>query len=98
MSEKKRKLRKDGKEDVIEEDDPAGYKKALWITVTKVFADREKKRKMLEERANEEKYGKLIVNWRKTELGSISNQKLKKIEKIEKKWNRKIGNNKEKLR
>ncbi|KAI1711979.1 dnaJ domain-containing protein [Ditylenchus destructor] len=55
MSEKKRKLRKEGKNDHIEEDEPAGYAKALWMTVTKVFADREKKRKTLEERANEEK-------------------------------------------
>ncbi|CAB3407490.1 unnamed protein product [Caenorhabditis bovis] len=55
MSEKKRKLRKEGKEDKIAEDEPEGYKKALWVTVTKVFADREKKRKMLEERANDEK-------------------------------------------
>uniref|UniRef100_A0A8R1DPR0 J domain-containing protein n=1 Tax=Caenorhabditis japonica TaxID=281687 RepID=A0A8R1DPR0_CAEJA len=55
MAEKKRKLRKDGKPDTIDEDDPAGYKKALWITVTKVFADREKKRKAFEERANDEK-------------------------------------------
>lgn len=55
VSEKKRKLRKDGRSDQVEEDAPQGYSKALWITVTKVFADREKKRKMLEERATEEK-------------------------------------------
>ncbi|KAI6207324.1 J domain-containing protein [Aphelenchoides fujianensis] len=55
MSEKKRKLRREGKDDKIEEDTPDGYKKALWVTVTKVFADREKKRRALEERANEEK-------------------------------------------
>uniref|UniRef100_A0AC34FC48 J domain-containing protein n=1 Tax=Panagrolaimus sp. ES5 TaxID=591445 RepID=A0AC34FC48_9BILA len=55
MSEKKRKLRKDGQSDKIPEDDPQGYGKALWATVTKVFADREKKRKMLEERTMEEK-------------------------------------------
>ncbi|CAD6184639.1 unnamed protein product [Caenorhabditis auriculariae] len=55
MSEKRRKLKKEGKEEKIEEDDPAGYKKALWIAVSKVFADREKKKRMLEERANEEK-------------------------------------------
>lgn len=35
MSEKKRKLRKDGKPDEIDEDTEAGYRKALWITVTK---------------------------------------------------------------
>jgi len=55
VSEKKRKLRKENKNDHVEEDTPAGYASALWITATKVFADREKKRKMLEERANEEK-------------------------------------------
>lgn len=36
MGEKKRKLRKEGKEETIEEDDEEGYKKALWVTVTKV--------------------------------------------------------------
>ena len=36
MSEKKRRLRRENKEDQIEEDDPQGYKKALWVTVTKV--------------------------------------------------------------
>lgn len=55
MSEKKRKLRKEGKSDKVPEDDPAEYKKALWATVTKVFADRERKRRMLEERTLEEK-------------------------------------------
>lgn len=39
MSEKKRKLRKDGKSDVIDEDTPNGYAKALWVTVTKVCFD-----------------------------------------------------------
>ncbi|CAK5081735.1 unnamed protein product [Meloidogyne enterolobii] len=55
ISEKKRKLRKEGRPDTVEEDTPAGYARALWVTVTKCFADREKKRKMLEERANDEK-------------------------------------------
>lgn len=55
MSEKRRKQKKETGVHEIEEDDPEVYKKQLWITVTKVFADREKKRKMLEERANEEK-------------------------------------------
>uniref|UniRef100_A0A7E4VKY3 J domain-containing protein n=1 Tax=Panagrellus redivivus TaxID=6233 RepID=A0A7E4VKY3_PANRE len=54
-SEKKRKLRREGQPDKIPEDEPEGYKRALWGTVTKVFADREKKRRMLEERATEEK-------------------------------------------
>ncbi|VDN03980.1 unnamed protein product [Thelazia callipaeda] len=55
MSEKRRKLKKSGQGDKIPEDEPAAYNKALWVVVTKVFADREKKRKMLEDRANEEK-------------------------------------------
>ncbi|KAK5981272.1 DNaJ domain (Prokaryotic heat shock protein) [Trichostrongylus colubriformis] len=55
MSEKRRKAKKETGNSEIEEDDPEVYKKQLWINVTKVFADREKKRKMLEERANEEK-------------------------------------------
>lgn len=36
VSEKKRKLRKEGKNDKVDEDTPLGYSKALWITVTKV--------------------------------------------------------------
>lgn len=36
MSEKRRKLKREGKPDTIEEDDAANYKKALWVTVTKV--------------------------------------------------------------
>ncbi|CAI4230928.1 unnamed protein product [Auanema sp. JU1783] len=55
MSEKRRKNKKEGKGEDIEEDDAACYKKQLWIYVTKVFAEREKKRKTLEDRANEEK-------------------------------------------
>ncbi|KAK0410783.1 hypothetical protein QR680_005319 [Steinernema hermaphroditum] len=55
MSEKRRKLKKEGKTCPIEEDSPEGYNKALWATVTRMFADREKKRRTLEERANEEK-------------------------------------------
>uniref|UniRef100_A0A1I8AV45 J domain-containing protein n=1 Tax=Steinernema glaseri TaxID=37863 RepID=A0A1I8AV45_9BILA len=55
MSEKRRKQKKDGRSGPIEEDTPEGYNKALWVTVTKMFADREKKRRGLEERANEEK-------------------------------------------
>ncbi|CAD5223169.1 unnamed protein product [Bursaphelenchus okinawaensis] len=55
MSEKKRKLRKDGKSEEIDEDTEDGYRKALWVTVTKVFADREKKRRAIEERQREEK-------------------------------------------
>lgn len=35
MSEKRRKLRREGKSEEIEEDDPTCYKKALWVTVTK---------------------------------------------------------------
>eukprot|EP00080_Pristionchus_pacificus_P009258 PDM69278.1 dnj-30 [Pristionchus pacificus] len=55
LSEKRRKAKKEGGEGVIDEDEPKAYRKALWVIVTKVFADREKKRKMLEERANDEK-------------------------------------------
>ncbi|EFO21365.1 hypothetical protein LOAG_07124 [Loa loa] len=55
MSEKRRKQKKNGQGDKIPEDEPAAYNKALWVVVTKVFADREKKRKMLEDRANDEK-------------------------------------------
>lgn len=54
MSEKRRKAKKEKGDDKIEEDDPAAYKKQLWIFVTKVFTDRERKRKLLEDRANEE--------------------------------------------
>lgn len=38
MSEKRRKLKREGKSDKIEEDDVENYKKALWVTVTKVWS------------------------------------------------------------
>uniref|UniRef100_A0A0K0FGU5 DnaJ homolog subfamily C member 8 (inferred by orthology to a human protein) n=1 Tax=Strongyloides venezuelensis TaxID=75913 RepID=A0A0K0FGU5_STRVS len=58
MSEKRRKLKKEGKSVDIPEDTPEGYSKMLWVVVTKVFADRERKRKMLEEREQNEKIRK----------------------------------------
>lgn len=38
ISEKKRKLRKEGKSDRVEEDNPEGYSGALWASVTKVIS------------------------------------------------------------
>uniref|UniRef100_A0AC35UGE4 J domain-containing protein n=1 Tax=Rhabditophanes sp. KR3021 TaxID=114890 RepID=A0AC35UGE4_9BILA len=58
MSEKKRKLRKEGHSEDIPEDEAEGYSKALWVQVTKTFADRERKRRMMEERAQNEKIRK----------------------------------------
>uniref|UniRef100_A0A914R861 Uncharacterized protein n=1 Tax=Parascaris equorum TaxID=6256 RepID=A0A914R861_PAREQ len=71
--EKRRKQKKDGLGDKIPEDEPAAYNKALWVVVTKVFADREKKRKMLEERANEENTEQVIYAFEEEEQIFVEN-------------------------
>lgn len=55
ISEKRKKLRKDGKPDSIPEDDPAKYKHAVYVMVMKLFADMERRRQQLEVRDQEER-------------------------------------------
>jgi len=50
MEEKRRKLRKEGKPQVIEEDNPVLFKKAVGILTMKLFADLERKRQQNEDK------------------------------------------------
>ncbi|XP_058811927.1 dnaJ homolog subfamily C member 8 [Topomyia yanbarensis] len=55
ISEKRKKLRKEGKSDFIPEDDPAKYKHAVYVMVMKLFADMERRRQQLDIRDQEER-------------------------------------------
>ncbi|VDO92475.1 unnamed protein product [Soboliphyme baturini] len=58
IKEKRRLLKKDKKSTspvIVDEDDPEKYKRALWVMTTKVFAEKDRKRKIMEERDLEEK-------------------------------------------
>lgn len=54
MDEKRKKLRAENRKDRIEEDDPAKYKQAIRVMTMKLFAEYERKRRLLEDRAQEE--------------------------------------------
>lgn len=55
ISEKRKKLRKDGRPDGIPEDDPGKYKHAVYVMVMKLFADMERRRQQLDLRDQEER-------------------------------------------
>ncbi|CAI5438749.1 unnamed protein product [Caenorhabditis angaria] len=77
MAEKKRKLRKEGKEDIIEEDDPAGFRKAL-RRATELLTQAAEKRKLAEE------FAKNYEESRDERSGSWRNFQAKKAKKEEK--------------
>lgn len=54
MEEKRRKLRKEGKPQIIEEDNPVLFKKAVGILTMKLFADLERKRQHNEDKISED--------------------------------------------
>jgi len=53
--EKRKKLKKEGKSEKIEEDDPEKYNQAIKVMTMKLFADYERKRRAMEERNMEER-------------------------------------------
>ncbi|KAJ1521464.1 hypothetical protein ONE63_003132 [Megalurothrips usitatus] len=55
LAEKRKKLKKDGKDSRIEEDDPDKYKHAIYVRTMKLFADMERKRRELANRDMEER-------------------------------------------
>nr|CAG4638734.1 EOG090X0DLG [Cyclestheria hislopi] len=55
VSEKKKKLKKEGKDTRVEEDDPEKYRRAVYVMTMKLFADMERKRRELEQRDMEER-------------------------------------------
>lgn len=73
MSEKRKKLKKEGKSSRIEEDDPEKFKKAIYVMTIKLFADMERKRRELEQRDMEERKRK-----RETEIEAEEKAKVDK--------------------
>ncbi|XP_065584076.1 dnaJ homolog subfamily C member 8-like [Artemia franciscana] len=55
IQEKKKKLKKEGKSAVVDEDDPDKYNRAVYVLTMKLFADMERKRRELEKRDMEER-------------------------------------------
>merc|ERR1712096_518556 len=79
MEEKKKKLRREGKSTLIEEDDPVHFKKAVNILTMKLFADLERKRQ-----ANENKISEDAQKKREKELDEEARKE--KIQEFEKNW------------
>lgn len=73
VEEKRKKNRKAGKGDWVEEDDPAKLKHAVYVMTMKLFADMERKRRQQEDRDQEERKRK-----REAELEEIEKQKMEK--------------------
>lgn len=76
MEEKRKKLKKEKRDCRIEEDDADKYKNAVKVMTIKLFADYERKRRQLEERAQEERKRK-----REEEIAE------EEAKKVEKEWN-----------
>lgn len=55
ITEKRKKLKKEGKSERIPEDDEKAYKHAVYVTVMKLFAEQERRRQQLEVRDMEER-------------------------------------------
>lgn len=55
IAEKRKKLKKEGKDIQVDEDDPQKYKRAIYVMTMKLFADMERKRRDLEQRDMEER-------------------------------------------
>merc|ERR1712126_506924 len=79
MEEKRRKLRKEGKPAIIEEDNPVLFKKAVGILTMKLFADLERKRQQ-----NEDKISADAKKKREKELED--EERKEKIKEFEKNW------------
>jgi len=79
MEEKKKKLRKEGKPQIVEEDNPILFKKAVGILTMKLFADLERKRQQNEDKISEDAKKK-----RERELEE--EDKKEKIKEFEKNW------------
>jgi len=55
IQEKRKQLKKLGKTPVVDEDDPERYKRAVWVLTMKLFAERERKRKLMDDRDGEDR-------------------------------------------
>merc|ERR1712071_735953 len=65
LTEKRKKLKKEGKDTRLEEDDPLKYRRAVYVMTMKLFADMERKRRELEQRDMEERKRKWTKNGRR---------------------------------
>lgn len=79
MEEKKKKLRKEGKPQIVEEDNPILFKKAVSILTMKLFADLERKRQQNEDKISEDAKKK-----RERELEDEDRKE--KVKEFEKNW------------
>ncbi|XP_077977834.1 dnaJ homolog subfamily C member 8-like [Glandiceps talaboti] len=78
ITEKRKKLKKDGLPTTVDEDDPAKFKHAVWVQTCKLFADLERQRRQLEEREQQER-----KRQREEEIAEEEKQER------EKEWNKK---------
>jgi len=79
IEEKKKKLRKEGKPQIVEEDNPVIFKKAVGILTMKLFADLERKRQQNEDKISEDAKKK-----RERELEDEDRKE--KVKEFEKNW------------
>ncbi|GAB6025073.1 hypothetical protein CHUAL_010508 [Chamberlinius hualienensis] len=84
IQEKKKKLKKEGKDPTVDEDDPMKLKHAIYVMTMKLFADMERKRRDLEVRDMEERKRK-----REEEIA------VEEKAKMEKEWNKNFEESRE---
>merc|ERR1712126_411556 len=73
IEERKKQLKKEGKDTKVDEDDPEKMKRAIYVQTMKLFADLERKRRQLEIRTAEETKRK-----REEELDDVEKKKAEK--------------------
>ncbi|KDR14406.1 dnaJ homolog subfamily C member 8 [Zootermopsis nevadensis] len=80
VSEKRKKLKREGKEQRVDEDDPGNYKHAVYVMTMKLFADMERKRRDLEQRDMEERKRKREQEIEEEEKATIEKEWQKNFE------------------
>ncbi|KAJ4441675.1 hypothetical protein ANN_11533 [Periplaneta americana] len=83
ISEKRKKLKREGKEQRVDEDDPGNYKHAVYVMTMKLFADMERKRRDLEQRDMEERKRKREQEIEEEEKATIEKEWQKNFEDVE---------------
>ncbi|XP_063237848.1 dnaJ homolog subfamily C member 8 [Bacillus rossius redtenbacheri] len=78
--EKRKKQKKEGKEALVDEDNPTSYKHAVYVMTMKLFADMERKRRDMEQREMEERKRKREQEIEEEEKASIEKEWLKNFE------------------
>ena len=80
IDEKRKKLKKEKRNPLVEEDDPNKYKQSVKVMTIKLFADYERKRRSLEERATEERKRKREEEIEEEETKQIEKEWTKNFE------------------